>query len=108
MNIEFTRPVKIVTAVTQDSHRGYYEDEPHSIIYRDEDTRVTLNKTQDLTVVIPTVAEGDEHSIEFTLPNLEVEGSGSIEIYSAGDYQNSVEINVVPISGETEPVIINL
>ena len=108
MNIEFTRPVKITTAVSQLSHPHYYVDEPYSILYRDEDTKVTFNKTQGLILTLPTVIEGDEHSIEFTIPNLEVEGSGSIEIYCGGDYQNSVEINVVPISGETEPVIINL
>ena len=108
MNIEFTRPVRITTAVTQLSHPQYYVDEPYSILYRDENTKVTLNKTQGLTVTLPTIPEGDEHSLEFTLPNLEVEGSGSIEIYYGGDYQNTVDVNIVPITGETEPVIINL
>jgi hypothetical protein len=108
MNIEFTRPVRIITAVTQLSHPQYYVDEPYSILYRDEDTKVTLNKTQGLVVTLPTIPEGDEHSLEFTIPNLEVEGSGSIEIFCLGDYQNSIEVNVVPITGETEPVIINL
>ena len=108
MNIEFTRPIHIVTTVTQSSHPSYYRDEPYGILYRDEDTKVTFNKTQGIAVTLPTVPEGDTHTLEFTLPNLEVVGSGSIEIYSGGDYQNSVEINVVPVTGETEPVIINL
>lgn len=108
MNIEFTRPIHIVTAVTQSSHPSYYKDEPYAILYRDEGTKITFNKTQGIVVNIPTVPEGDTHTLEFTLPNLEVVGSGSIEIYTGGDYQNSVEINVVGISGETDPIVINL
>ncbi len=108
MNIEFTRPIKIVTAVAQSTHPSYYQDEPHAIFYRDEDTAVTLNKTQGLTVTMPTDLVSGTHSIEFTLPNLEVNGSGSIEIYCGGDIQNTVEINVLPISGETSPITINL
>lgn len=108
MNIEFTRPVKIVTAVTQSSHPDYYSNESYSIIYRDDDTGVTLNKSQGMTVILPTTASGDVHSLEFTIPNLEVDGSGSIEIFTEGDLQNNVDINVVPITGQTEPVIINL
>ena len=108
MNIEFTRPVKIVTAVTQATHPHWYMEGPYTIIYRDNDTGTTFNKGQGLELSIPTVPEGDEQIIEFTIPNLEVEGSGSIEIFCLGDYQNSIEVNVVPITGETEPVIINL
>lgn len=108
MNIEFTRPVKVVTTVTQSSHPDYYDNGNYSITYRDEDTGVTLNKSQGMTVVLPTTASGDTHSLQFTLPDLEVDGSGSIEIFFEGDLQNNVDINVVPSSGQTEPVIINL
>ena len=108
MNIEFTRPVKIVTTVAQSTHPSYYEDEPHAIFYRDEDTAITFNKTQGLAVNLPTDLESDTHSIEFTLPNLEVNGSGSIEIYCGGDIQNTVNVNIIPITGETEPIYINL
>lgn len=108
MNIEFTRPIKIVTTVAQSTHPSYYQDEPHAIFYRDEDTAVTLNKTQGLTVTLPTDLVSDTHSIEFILPNLEVNGSGSIEIYCGGDIQNTVEVIVVGVSGETDPIVINL
>ena len=108
MNVEFTRPIQIRTAVTQNSHPDYYEDLPYSIIYRDEDTGVTFNKTQGITVTLPTTASGDTHSVEFTIPNLEVQGSGSIEIFVEGDLHNNVDVNLVPISGETEPIVINL
>lgn len=108
MNIEFTRPVKIVTQVSQSTHPSYYVDEPYSILYRDEDTRITFNKTQGIAITLPTTASGDTHSVEFTIPNLEVQGSGSIEIFVEGDLQNNVDVNLVPISGEAEPIIINL
>ena len=108
MNIEFTRPVKIVTTVAQSTHSNYYEDEPYAIFYRDEDSAITLNKTQGLDVHLPTDLESDTHSIQFTLPNLEVNGSGSLEVYCGGDIQNTVDINIVPITGETTPIEINL
>lgn len=108
MNIEFTRPIKIVTEVTQSSHPHYYNGNKYGVHYTDNETRTVFKKYTDLTTVIPTNPEGDTHSIEFTLPDLGLTGSGSLEIMCDGDPQNNVNINVVAISGETEPVIINL
>ena len=108
MNIEFTRPIKLVTAVAKSTHPSYYIEEPYGILYRDEDTKVSYNKTRDINTTLPTDIEGGTHIVEFTLPNLEVSGPGSIEIYCGGDIQNTVNINIVPSTGETAPIQINL
>ena len=108
MNIEFTRPVKIVTAVTQSSHPHYYNGNGYGVHFRHEETGITFKKSTGITKIIPTIPSGDIHSIEFTLPNLEVTGSGVLEIMCDGDPQNYVNVTVVPVTGETEPVIINL
>lgn len=108
MNIELTRPVKVVTTVALPSHPQYYEDVAHSIIYRDDDTTMTLNISQGIGVTVPTDAASDTHTIEFTIPNLGTTGSGSIEIYAGGDLENSLNVNIIPITGESSPIIINL
>ena len=108
MNIEFSRLIKISTEVTKITHPLYYSEDDYGIHYFDTQTGTTFKKYTDLTIVRPTSNEGDTHSIEFTLPNLELLGSGSLQIYCGGDLQNSVNINVVPPTGETEPIYINL
>ena len=108
MNIEFTRPIKIVTAVTQSSHPHYYNSNGYGVHYADNETNTAFKKYTEIATVIPTNPEGDIHSIEFTLPDLGTTGSGSLVIVCDGDPQNTVNINIVPSTGETTPIQINL
>tara|TARA_R110000803_G_C11986669_1_gene321393 strand:+ start:1946 stop:2272 length:327 start_codon:yes stop_codon:yes gene_type:complete len=108
MNIELARPVQLVTTVTLPTHPQYYEDVAHSITYRDDETTMTLNMSQGIGVTVATNPTSDTHTVEFTLPNIGTTGSGSIEVYAGGDLENNIQINIIPITGETSPILINL